>query len=132
MNSRVRPSVLAALVMTVPLMACARAPEASAGQAQTAPAVAAAAAPAAPLVTGLPDFTGLVEQVGPAVVNIEATIGARPGARSRRGLPDRAQLPEIFQRMVPDIKPGMPPCHPDPGAPQGRPVGTGLLFSADG
>ena len=132
MNSRVRPSVLAALVMTVPLMACARAPEASAGQAQTAPAVAAAAAPAAPLVTGLPDFTGLVEQVGPAVVNIEATIGPRQGARSRGGLPDGAQIPEIFRRMFPDMMPGMPPGHPDPGAAQGRSVGSGFLISADG
>ena len=132
MNSRVRPSVLAALVMTVPLMACARAPEASGAQAQPAPAAAMAAVPAAPMVTGLPDFTGLVEQVGPAVVNIEATIGARPGARSRGGLPDGAQIPEIFRRMFPDMMPGMPPGHPDPGAAQGRSVGSGFLISADG
>ena len=132
MNSRVRPSVLAALVMTVPLMACARAPEASGAQAQPAPAAAMAAVPAAPMVTGLPDFTGLVEQVGPAVVNIEATIGARPGARNRGGLPDGAQIPEIFRRMFPDMMPGMPPGHPDPGAAQGRSVGSGFLISADG
>ena len=60
MNSRVRPSLLAALVLTAPLAACARAPEASTTPvAQAAPA-ATPAAPSAPLVTGLPDFTRLV------------------------------------------------------------------------
>src|SRR5690606_4694024 len=45
----------------------------------------AAAAPVQPLVTGLPDFTGLVERYGPAVVNVrvetrpqERTAGDRP------------------------------------------------------
>ena len=42
------------------------------------PDAAAAQAIEAPLVTGLPDFTQLVEKVGPAVVNIEAT-----GSQSR-------------------------------------------------
>ena len=35
-----------------------------------------AATPAPPLVSGLPDFTGLVQRVGPAVVNIRAEITA--------------------------------------------------------
>ena len=66
------------------------------------------------------------------MVNIEATIGPRQGARSRGGLPDGAQIPEIFRRMFPDMMPGMPPGHPDPGAAQGRSVGSGFLISADG
>ena len=33
------------------------------------------------LVTGLPDFTGLVDQVGPSVVNIRTTEKVTPGAR---------------------------------------------------
>jgi len=42
--------------------------------AQTAPAT-------APLVTGLPDFTQLVDAVGPAVVNIRTTEKSPPSPR---------------------------------------------------
>ncbi|AKC88126.1 Do family serine endopeptidase [Pseudoxanthomonas suwonensis] len=129
MNSRVRPSLLAALVLTAPLMACARAPEADAPAAQAAPA--AVAAPAAPLVTGLPDFTRLVEQVGPAVVNIEARIPARLAGRS---MPGNDQVPEIFRRFFGPGFPGQPgqPGQPGPDAPSGRSVGSGFLISNDG
>ncbi len=48
--------------------------------AQTLPA-AQPAAPAAELVAGLPDFTRLVEQVGPAVVSVQAEIGSKLQAR---------------------------------------------------
>ena len=49
--------------------------------AQSRAAATAAAAPPPPqLVTGLPDFSRLVEEVGPAVVSIEATgVGAARG-----------------------------------------------------
>ena len=54
-----------------------------AGNASMAPAVAPAAAPVTANRYGLPDFSGLVEQVGPAVVNISVTQKrARPGATS--------------------------------------------------
>ena len=55
----------------------------------TAPALAAAPAPmqapvAAPLVSGLPDFSALVERVGPSVVNIRTlekrAAGPKPGS----------------------------------------------------
>src|SRR5690349_20447796 len=36
-----------------------------------------AATPAPPLVSGLPDFTNLVQRVGPAVVNIRAEVTPR-------------------------------------------------------
>ena len=39
-------------------------------------ATAQAPAPAPQMVVGLPDFTNLVDQVGPGVVNIEAQIGS--------------------------------------------------------
>ncbi len=133
MNPRVRPSLLAALVLTAPLMACARSPEAAAPVAtQAAPAV---AAPSAPLVTGLPDFTRLVEQVGPGVVNIEARIGQRPsGARARGGMPDQDQIPEIFRRFFGPDFPGMPgqPGGPDQDGPSGRSLGSGFIISPDG
>ena len=43
------------------------------------PLAAQAQAPAAPIVRGLPDFTDLVEQVGPAVVNIRTVERVRTG-----------------------------------------------------
>ena len=74
MTPRMRKQALSllALSLTLPLGACAQSPS------PTAPVAAApAAAPLAPapqLVSGLPDFTHLVEQVGPGVVNVEPTI----------------------------------------------------------
>lgn len=95
----------------------------------------ATAVPAQPLVSGLPDFTRLVEQVGPAVVKIDTTMGGRSAARGAQ-LPDDAfpgdeQIPEIFRRF---FGPGFQ--MPGPGgqgpAPRGRAMGTGFLISEDG
>ncbi|MEO6364816.1 MAG: peptidase S1, partial [Luteimonas sp.] len=46
-----------------------------------APVIAQSTAPQ--LVSGLPDFTNLVEQVGPAVVNIEAGVTPKRDARAQ-------------------------------------------------
>jgi serine protease Do len=95
------------------------------------------ATPAPQLVAGLPDFTGLVQQVGPAVVNVEATIGGRATSAkaARRGMPDEDQIPEIFKRFFgPDFQmPGMPggPRQPDDG-PRGVSLGSGFIISPDG
>jgi serine protease Do len=95
-----------------------------------------AAAPAPQLVAGLPDFTSLVQQVGPGVVNVEATIGGRgTSARTARsGSPDE-QIPEIFRRFFgPDFQmPGMPggPQQPEDG-PRGVSMGSGFIISPDG
>lgn len=102
-----------------------------------APLAQAAQAPAPQLVTGLPDFTHLVEQVGPAVVNVESTIGSRSGARRSAqapddGFPGEDQLPEFFRRF---FGPGfqMPgPGQQQPSMPRGRSMGTGFIISADG
>jgi len=126
MNPRVRHHLFAALALTAPLVACARDPS-PAPQAAPAPAPV-AAAPAAPLVTGLPDFTRLVDQVAPGVVNIEARIGPRTAARDEM-FDD--QIPEIFRRF---FGPGFGLPAPGPG-PQGSPgvsMGSGFLISADG
>lgn len=64
MTPRMRSQAMTLLALTLPLMACAQAP-APAAPAAPAPA-AAPRAPAPQLVSGLPDFTNLVEQVGPA------------------------------------------------------------------
>lgn len=109
-----------------------------AGQPSTPATVATASAQAieAPLVTGLPDFTQLVERVGPAVVNIEAT-GSQPRYPMVRGMPmpDDGDVPEFFRRYFgPDTPfPGGPggPQRPDAG-PDSRSIGTGFLISGDG
>jgi serine protease Do len=112
---------------------------------QTPTAVAATAAeainaPAAPLVTGLPDFTQLVDRVGPAVVNIEATGSG--GGRAIAGMPGQDEMPEFFRRF---FGPSMP-MPGGPGGPQGQDddedggpegpksvsIGTGFLISEDG
>jgi serine protease Do len=58
--------------------------------------------PAPELVSGLPDFTLLVDRVGPAVVSIEAETGGKPAATAQRGqpqLPDDEEVPEFFRRF---------------------------------
>jgi len=116
--------------MTAPLLACARAPEPAAAS-QAPPATVTPAIPSTPLVAGLPDFTRLVEQVGPAVVNIEAKIAPRGMSRYQGTGPDQGQMPEIFRRFFGPDFPGMP----GPGGPGGQPgrsVGSGFLISDDG
>jgi serine protease Do len=84
-------------------------------------------------VTGLPDFTGLVEQAGPAVVNIRVTQygdGVRPdrGAQSREQAPsDDEEVPEFFRRFFDDPN--------NPGG-RGRPdrfgAGSGFIIDESG
>ena len=88
-------------------------------QAQTAPVQSAAA----PQARALPDFTALVEQNGPAVVNISTTAKVRTSAQEQ--IPGEPGDPfyEFFRRFqIP--------------APQGdqlrRGVGSGFIVSADG
>jgi serine protease Do len=94
---------------------------------------------------GLPDFTELVEKVGPAVVGIrttERTRGARGGSEidedmleffRRFGLP----IPNSPNSPNSPNQPGKPnprtPQQPAPDAePQTRGVGSGFILSADG
>ena len=104
--------------------------EPAAQEATTAPAN---RAPAPELVTGLPDFTRLVEQVGPGVVSIEATIAMRTAQRGPRSGPQEDMIPEIFRRF---FGPGTPfggqPGGPQGPAPRGMSMGTGFLISDDG
>lgn len=68
----------------------------------------------------LPDFTSLVEQAGPAVVNIQATSsGSQAG--------DEQQVPEIFRRF---FGPGQMPRAPQQG--QRASAGSGFIISNDG
>jgi serine protease Do len=97
-----------------------------------AQAQAPAAAPEPEPIVNLPDFTRLVERAGPAVVNIEATLGgeerelaAGPQPRGQDELPE--DMPEFFKRFF-EQQPGMPQPRPRGGVSQG----TGFIISADG
>jgi serine protease Do len=79
----------------------------------------------APLVN-LPDFSRLVEQAGPAVVNIEAQIGGREEA-DEADAPTEEEMPEFFRRFF--GQPGMP--MPEQRR-RGTSQGTGFVISADG
>ncbi|WP_411834594.1 DegQ family serine endoprotease [Pseudoxanthomonas mexicana] len=126
MTLRVHKPLLFLLFLTTPLVACARAPEGAApSPALAAPTV--AQSPAPQLVTGLPDFTALVEQVGPGVVNIEARTGARQASRTQ--VPEQDEIPEIFRRMLP---PGFQIPDHAPQQRRGISMGSGFIISADG
>ncbi|GAB2728013.1 DegQ family serine endoprotease [Melaminivora jejuensis] len=89
-------------------------------------------AQAAPAVRGLPDFTELVEQVGPSVVNIRTT--ERVNARPSMGGMDEDML-EFFKRFglpVPNIPRQQGPQQPPQPREQPRGVGSGFILSADG
>ena len=104
----------------------------------TSSAVSATPVPqAAPIVTGLPDFTDLVEKVGPAVVNIRTTEKLQQ-SQGEMSAEDQ-HMQEFFQRFF-----GMPMPKQAPGpkgrrsAPQQqeeeipRGVGSGFIISQDG
>lgn len=91
---------------------------------------------AAPLVKGLPDFTELVEVVGPSVVNIRTLERARVAAGG--GGADEQML-EFFRRFGIPVPPGANPRNPrgernDRGDGEERPrgVGSGFVLSSDG
>jgi serine protease Do len=94
----------------------------------------ASAAPMGALAQGLPDFTELVEKVGPAVVNIRTTERPRAGRGGSGNEADEDML-ELFRRFG-IIPPGQgrpgprSPQQPDDAQPRG--VGSGFILNADG
>ncbi|MGZ5181131.1 MAG: DegQ family serine endoprotease [Ramlibacter sp.] len=116
---------------------------ASAGLATLAP-MSPAFAQSAPQPRSLPDFTDLVEQVGPAVVNIRTLERVRGGGPQGAGPMDE-EMQDFFRRFfgvpMPDVprrgpNPGPAPNAPNRPAPpdqdQPRGVGSGFILSADG
>ncbi len=87
-------------------------------------------------VKGLPDFTELVEQVGPSVVNIR-TLEKVSSREAQAGSPDE-EMQELFRRFfgVPMPAPNAPrqqrPNRPEPEQERPRGVGSGFVLSADG
>lgn len=78
----------------------------------------------------LPDFTDLVEQVGPAVVNIRTLEKAKASGAS--GVDE--QMLEFFKRFGIPVPPNAPrgsrPERPDESQPRG--VGSGFILTGDG
>ena len=93
---------------------------------------AAIALPAAVPAQTLPDFTELVERVGPSVVNIRTTERGRASASG--GAEVDPSMEEFFRRFgIP--MPGRPGPRSGPRAdeePQQRGVGSGFILSVDG
>jgi serine protease Do len=93
-------------------------------------------AQSAPQPRALPDFTDLVEQVGPAVVNIRTLERARPNAGGGGQMDEDMQ--EFFRRFFGQPMPNVPRQGPRPNRPQPqeeeqpRGVGSGFILTADG
>jgi serine protease Do len=80
-------------------------------------------------VSGLPDFTELVEEAVPAVVNIRVTqFGDRvtPDANGEQNPHDLEQMPEFFRRFF-DA-----PGNPGYGTPDRQGAGSGFIIEDDG
>ncbi len=82
----------------------------------------------------LPDFTGLIDEVAPAVVNIETlTFGTRPRSNQRgedqqqQQQPGPDDLPDFFRRFFDPRGEGF-----QRGQPDRRSGGSGFLISQDG
>ena len=93
------------------------------------------------VVKGLPDFTELVEQVGPSVVNIRTSEKVKAQNFNGNGMDEETQ--ELFRRFfgIPIPNPGNPnppkqaPRQgrtPAPEESQPRGVGSGFILSTDG
>ena len=94
------------------------------------------------IVRGLPDFTELVDQVGPSVVNIRTLEKARSPASSGGGMDEETQ--ELFRRFFGIPMPNTPNAPnaprqaprqgrtPAPEESQPRGVGSGFILTSDG
>ena len=83
---------------------------------------------------GLPDFGDLVEQVGPAVVNISVVQKQRAPDEPVAGMPAPDDPFYDFLRRFGVPLPGMPgqPGHGNRGPRSSRGIGSGFIVSADG
>jgi serine protease Do len=122
----------AAWTLTTGASPSATAGAATATNAQLVQVAAPAAAPQ-PVVTGLPDFTQLVELVGPSVVNIRTLENSKPQSANGQD----QQMLEFFRRFGIPVPPGFggnEPGNDAPGDGQQRPrgIGSGFVLSADG
>lgn len=93
-------------------------------------------AQSAPQPRSLPDFTDLVEQVGPAVVNIRTLERVRSSSATPGGAPGDEEMQEFFRRFFGVPMPNVPrQQRPTPRGgeeEQPRGVGSGFILSQDG
>ncbi len=88
------------------------------------------------VVRGLPDFTELVEQVGPSVVNIRTLEKVRTSGANSSATDEEMQ--ELFRRFFGVPMPSTPRQGPKQNRPQApeeaqpRGVGSGFILSQDG
>ncbi len=105
----------------------------AAGSAGMLVPVSAAHAQSGAVVRGLPDFTDLVEQVGPSVVNIRTL--EKVSANSAEALGMDEDMLEFFRRFglpVPNVPRQRPQPRSQPDEEQPRGVGSGFILTADG
>ncbi|WP_133479953.1 DegQ family serine endoprotease [Cognatilysobacter segetis] len=118
-------ALVASIALALPAACTAQQPQGAA-----ALPVPSTAPPVVQMVSGLPDFTNLVQKVGPAVVNVSAEI--RGGSRQMASEDD---IPDFFKRFFGEDMPlpGGPrgPQGPDNGL-KGVSLGTGFMVSDDG
>ena len=93
------------------------------------------AVPAQAQSRALPDFTDLVEQVGPSVVNIRTS--EKVAARAQPGQPGEEEMLEFFRRFglpIPNMPKQGPRKSPQPQQEEEQPkgVGSGFILSSDG
>jgi len=84
----------------------------------------------APLVSGLPDFTRLVEKFGPSVVNVSVTSTVSPSQAQADqspipGLPENSPFEDFFRRFGPQMQ-------PQAQEPVRHGQGSGFIISSDG
>jgi serine protease Do len=81
---------------------------------------------------GLPDFTDLVDQVGPSVVNIR-TVEKASSRAGTNGMDE--EMLEFFRRFgvpIPNMPRQQRPQRPQDEEPQPRGVGSGFILTGDG
>jgi serine protease Do len=95
-------------------------------------------------VAGLPDFTDLVDKVGPAVVNIRTTEHLKMGQNGNPDAPDEEEMQDFLRRFFGGAVPPQAPRQPGQPSPRGRRavpqpdeevqrgIGSGFILSADG
>ena len=97
-----------------------------------APDTHAAAPVPTPTVTGLPDFTDVIDKVGPAVVNIRTT----ERVSTRGGQPGEEEMQEFLRRFfggqIPRGGGGRRGAQPEEEREVQRGVGSGFIISGDG
>ena len=87
---------------------------------------------AAPVVRGLPDFTDLVDQVGPSVVNIR-TMEKVSSRQGQSGLdPEMLEFFKRFGLPVPNAPKQQRPQKPDSDEEQASGLGSGFILTPDG